>query len=47
VRDIIVLFRARGIVQPIMVRGRAHPRYELTPTGIALQRLLWDNEGRS
>lgn len=39
-RDIIRLFRERGIVQPVYVRKKAHARYELTETGMVLQRLL-------
>lgn len=44
VRDIIVLFRHHGIVQPVTKRGQVHPYYELTPTGKLLQQLVWENE---
>lgn len=39
-RDIMRLFLAKGIVQPVRYRGRKHLRYELTETGHALRRLL-------
>ncbi len=39
-RDIMRLFRERGIVQPVYLRKKAHARYELTETGKTLQRLL-------
>lgn len=46
VRDLIRLFRARGIVVPVVVRGRAYPRYALTAQGRVLQRLVWEREAR-
>lgn len=45
VRDIIRLFRARGLVTPIDL-GRAHPSYALTSQGEVVQRLLWKGEAR-
>lgn len=39
-RDIIRIFLAKGIVSPVVVRKKAHPRYELTPLGRQLQALL-------
>jgi DNA-binding transcriptional ArsR family regulator len=44
VRDIIRLFRERGIVTPLDVSGRAHPSYALTPHGAVLQRLILESE---
>lgn len=46
VRDIIREFREHNIVQPVSVRGRAHPAYALTPTGTALQTQVLENETR-
>lgn len=46
VRDVIRLFHARGIVRPVHVRKRAHPRYELTRLGEQLQRLVLEGETR-
>lgn len=43
VRDIIRLFKARGLVTPIDA-GRAHPSYALTPQGEVLQRLMLEGE---
>lgn len=40
VRDVIAAFRTRGVVRPHIVKKKAHPRYELTPTGRQLQQLL-------
>jgi len=40
VRDIVKLFRERGIVQQLWFRGRGHPRYALTEVGLQLQDLL-------
>jgi DNA-binding HxlR family transcriptional regulator len=40
VRDIIRLFEKQGIVRKVYVRKKAHPRYELTETGVQLQKLL-------
>ena len=40
IRDIIRLFLAKGIVQRIFVRRKAHPRYELTGIGTKLRQLL-------
>lgn len=42
VRDVIRLFKARGIVQPVYVRKKKHPRYELTPLGANLRNQLID-----
>lgn len=42
VRDIIHLFYRRGIVVQVRLRRRAHPQYDLTPTGKTLQRLVWE-----
>jgi hypothetical protein len=46
VRDIIRLFRARDIVTPVDVAGRAHPHYTLTAQGEVLQRLILESETR-
>ena len=40
VRDVIRLFRERGIVEPIHERRKARPRYQLTETGVPLRDLL-------
>jgi len=40
IRDVVRLLLARGIVQPVRIRKKAHPRYELTPLGTQLRRLL-------
>ena len=40
IRDVIKLFLAEGIVQPIKIRKKAHPRYELTDFGNQLKQLL-------
>ncbi len=40
VRDIIRLFVKKGIVEPVQYRKEAHPRYELTQIGKALQSFL-------
>jgi len=40
VRDVIRLFKARGIVAAVRVRKKKHLRYELTPVGRELQQLL-------
>lgn len=40
VRDIIRLFKTKGIVQPLKIRKKAHPRYELTESGTKLRQLL-------
>lgn len=40
IRDVMRLFVALGIVQPVRIRKRAHPRYELTSLGLQLQQLL-------
>ena len=40
VRDVIRLFEQRGVVRKVWVKGRSHPRYELTDTGKALRLLL-------
>ena len=40
VRDIIRLLAAWGVVHPVHVRRKAHPRYELTDTGKAIKQLL-------
>jgi len=44
VRDVIRLFRARGIVQAVRVRRSAHPRYELTAIGHLLRTVLLQAE---
>ena len=44
VRNIIRLFKARGIVHPVRVRKKAHLRYELTELGKRFQELLWRAE---
>jgi predicted transcriptional regulator len=40
IRDVIRLFLKRGLVRKVFCRKKAHPRYELTETGIKLQELL-------
>ena len=40
VRDIIKLFLAKGLVQKIFVRKKAHARYELTEAGHLHRNLL-------
>jgi DNA-binding PadR family transcriptional regulator len=40
IRDIIKLFLSKGIVCPLKVRKRVHPRYELTDIGIKIRDLL-------
>ncbi len=40
VRDVIRLFLARGLVDPVRVRGRSHPMYALTETGERIRALL-------
>lgn len=40
VRDIMRLFLAKGIIQPVRFRKKKHLRYELTPVGQQLRTLL-------
>lgn len=40
VRDVIRLFRDKGIVQPVQIRRKAHLRYELTDLGRKLRDVL-------
>jgi len=40
VRDIIRLFEKHGIVQKVFIKKKAHPRYELTESGVPFQKLL-------
>ena len=40
IRDIIKLLVARNVVQAIQLKGKSHPRYQLTELGLQLQRLL-------
>ncbi len=40
VPDIIRLLAAWDVVRPVHIRRKAHPRYELTDTGKAIQQLL-------
>jgi len=40
IRDIIKLLVSKNIVRPLKVKRKAHPRYELTETGLQLKRLL-------
>jgi len=44
VRDVIKLFKSKGIVQAVTLRGQAHPSYELTDLGSKLQVLLLSAE---
>jgi len=44
VRDVIRLFKQRGIVQPVYLRKKKHPRYELTDVGKTLRQLLGQAE---
>ena len=41
VRNVIQLFLAQAIVQPVRVRKKTHLRYELTELGKRFQELLW------
>ncbi len=40
IRDIIRLFAAKNIVEPVKVKKMAYPRYQLTDIGIQLKKLL-------
>ena len=40
IRDVIKLLLEKGIVQKVHIRKKAHPRYELTDSGIKLRELL-------
>lgn len=40
VRDVIRLFRQRGIVRQVLVRKKKHPRYELTDIGQKIRQVL-------
>jgi len=40
IRDIIKLLLSKNIVKSVQVKKKAHPRYELTETGLQLKRLL-------
>ncbi len=40
VRDVTRLFLRKGIVRRVAIRGKAHPRYELTEVGRQFQLLL-------
>lgn len=40
VRDIVRLLRARGIVEPVQIKRRARPRYQLTSAGRQFRELL-------
>ncbi len=40
VRDVIGYLKAKGIVRPVTIRKKAHPRYELTEIGLHMRRLL-------
>jgi DNA-binding PadR family transcriptional regulator len=44
IRDVIRFLHARGVVEPVVVRKRAHPLYRLTETGKQMQRLLLQAE---
>jgi hypothetical protein len=46
VRDVIRFLRSKRIVQPVELRKKAHPRYQLTDTGRQIQRLLLQAEVR-
>ncbi len=41
VRDIIRLYLAKGIVQPVLLRKKKHPLYDLTSVGRSLRQLLY------
>lgn len=41
VRDVIQAMLSKGVVRRVDVRGKAHPRYELTATGECLRDLLF------
>ena len=40
VRDVIRLFRKRGVVRPLQIKGEHHPRYKLIELGRQLRVLL-------
>jgi len=40
IRDVIRLLLAKKIVQPVKIKKKAHPRYELTDLGRTLRQLL-------
>lgn len=40
VRDVIRLFKEKGLVETVRIKGKAHPRYQLTNLGKKLQLLL-------
>jgi predicted transcriptional regulator len=44
IRDIVKLFISRGIVRPVKIRKKAHPRYELTDVGNQFRQLLMQAE---
>jgi len=44
VRDIIRLFREKGIVQPVKIWRKSHLRYELTELGQTIKKLLQNAE---
>ena len=46
IRDVIRLFLQKGVVRKVLVRKKAHPRYELTEDGCAFQKLLFLAEAR-
>jgi hypothetical protein len=46
-RDVIHVFRRRGIVRPVFVGREARPRYELTEIGQVLRELVCRAEGRA
>lgn len=46
IRDIVKLFLSRGIVRPVEIRKKAHPKYELTELGSQLKQLLIKAESR-
>ena len=45
-RDVVRFLRSHGVVEPVMIRKKAFPRYRLTETGKHLQRLLLQSEVR-
>ncbi len=44
VRNVMGPFLARGIIQPVRIRKKAHLRYKLTDLGKQFQSLLWGVE---
>ena len=46
VRDVLRSLHTKGVVQPVKLKKKAHPRYQLTDVGTHMQRLLLQAEVR-